>query len=100
MIAASARSFAASSPRPASSKAVAASRRFLPSVASTDVTSSSLSSRACLPETSAFVIEVSTIRRVDERSSSRAFIDAVSSARSLSLSSAMAPAYGAGQVGL
>ena len=60
------------SARPPSAKAVAASRRFLASVESTPMTSSSVSSRASLPATSALVIAVSTIRSVDERSSSRA----------------------------
>ena len=42
---------------------------------STPTTSSSLSSRASLPATSAFVIAVSTMRSVEDRTSSRAFID-------------------------
>ncbi len=48
--------------------------------------SSSLSSRASLPATSALVIAVSTIRSVEDRISSRAFIAVVRSARSRSFS--------------
>ena len=52
--------------------------------------SSSLSSRASLPATSALVMAVSTIRSVEERSSSRALIAVVRSARRRSLRSLMA----------
>ena len=57
--------------------------------ASTPMTSSSVSSRACLPATSAFVIAVSTIRSVEERSSSRAFMEVVRSCAELVLERAM-----------
>ena len=51
--------------------------------------SSSLSSRASLPATSALVIAVRTIRSVEERTSSRALIAVVRSARRRSLRSLM-----------
>src|SRR5258706_7614294 len=85
----SARSAAARSARPAASNASAASRRRLASRASTRSTSSSLRSRAALPATSSLATEVRTMRRVLVRTSSRAFIAAVRSARSRSLSPAM-----------
>ena len=47
--------------------------------------SSSLSSRASLPATSALVMAVRTIRSVEDRTSSRALIAAVRSERSRSL---------------
>ena len=75
----------------AAAKASAASRRFLASVLSTPTMSSSDSSRCSLPATSAFVIEVNSIRRVEDRRASRAFIDAVRSVRSRSLRSLTAP---------
>src|SRR5262245_19950910 len=53
--------------------------------------SSSLRSRATLPATSALVIAASTIRSVEERTSSRDFIATVRSLRSRSLSSLMPP---------
>ena len=52
-------------------KAADASLRFLASLATTLSTSSSLSSRASSPATSAFVMEVRTIRSVPERTLSR-----------------------------
>ena len=91
MISASARSLAALSARPASSKAVADSRRFFASVLRTPTTSSSLSSRWVLPATSALVIEVSSMRRVEDLRLSRAFIEAVRSVRRRSLRSLTPP---------
>ena len=82
---ASARSRSALSARPPSAKAVAASRRFLVSLVSTPMTSSSERVLAVLPATSALVTAASTIRSVEERSSSRAFMAVVRSARSRSL---------------
>src|SRR6476620_5246088 len=55
--------------------------------------SSSESSRASLPATSALVIDVSTIRRVEERSSSRAFMAVVRSARRRSFRALMGPLW-------
>src|SRR5688572_911610 len=52
--------------------------------------SSSLSSRACFPATSALVIAESTIRRVEDRISSRALMATVRSERSRSLRALMA----------
>src|ERR1035441_515573 len=77
--------------RPASSNALAASRRRLASLVSTFSTSSSLSSRADFPATSSLATAVSAMRSVRVRTSSRAFIAAVRSARSRSFSSDMCP---------
>ena len=63
-----------SSGRPASVYAADDSLRFLASLATTLSTSSSLSSRASSPATSALVMEVSVIRKVPERTLSRARI--------------------------
>ena len=71
-MAASASSAAARSLWPASQKAVAASLHFFSSRAITLRTSSSVSSRDCLPETSSFVTAVSAIRTVASRTSSLA----------------------------
>ena len=87
----SAASLAAISARPPSLKAVAASRRRLASLDSTPRMSSSESSRASLPATSALVMEVSTIRSVEERSSSRALMAVVRSARRRSFRALMGP---------
>ena len=91
MTAASAVSLAAISSRPASANALAASRRFLASVERIPTMSSSESSRDCLPATSALATAVSTIRRVEERTSSRLLMAAVRSARRWSFSSLMRP---------
>src|SRR4051794_1000285 len=70
----SASSFSAESVRPAAANASAASRRFFASLVNTPSTSSSLSSRACLPATSAARTAVMAMRRVEVTISSRAFI--------------------------
>ena len=85
-MASSASSFAASSGRFASVYAVAASRRFLASLARTLRTSSSDSSRAVVPDTSSLVIAVRAIRNVSERTLSCSRIELCRSERRVNFS--------------
>src|SRR5262245_19403083 len=82
---ASACSRSADSPRPAPANASAASRRFFASLVRTASTSSSESSRACLPATSAVRTAAMAMRRVEVTSSSRDFIASRRSVSSRSL---------------
>ena len=66
--------------------AVAASRRFLASLARTLRTSSSDSSRAVVPDTSSLVTAVRAIRNVAVRTWSRARMEVCRSARSVDFS--------------